>query len=291
MFVIIKYTKLLYANEIIINQKFKIMAKQVGLVKYEGTMGDIRHFKIKGLEGNYAGLKGGPTKEQILNDPAFKRTRENMSEFAGSATAAKSVRVGLASLVKTMGDPRVSARLTKVFRSINREANGKRGERPILLTANKAIIKGFNFDKKLALASILTAPYTLADNVDRNEVTMTIPDFNPADYIAAPAGATHFKLINAIASVSDYAFDKNTGKFGAKVEAENGLGDVAKSAQLPLDVAVGAVTTLIATIPGAPVLSADVGLIACVGIEFYQKVGTEFYLFASGNAMKVIEVF
>ena len=34
------------------------MARQLGHVKYKGTIGEIRHFKIKGMTGNFAGLKG-----------------------------------------------------------------------------------------------------------------------------------------------------------------------------------------------------------------------------------------
>ncbi len=30
------------------------MAKQSGHIKYTGTLGDVRHFKIKGLKGHYA---------------------------------------------------------------------------------------------------------------------------------------------------------------------------------------------------------------------------------------------
>ena len=69
------------------------MARQVGHIKYKGTLGDVSHFKIKGLRGDYAGLKGGPSGDQVKNDPAFKRTRENMKEFAGCASTAKSVRI------------------------------------------------------------------------------------------------------------------------------------------------------------------------------------------------------
>ena len=267
------------------------MAKQVGIVKYKGSMGGIRHFKIKGLRGDFAGMNGGPTKEQILKDPAFKRTRENMSEFGGSATVGKTLRVALASLVKTMGDPRLTGRLTKVFKMINLEANGKRGERPILLTQNEELIKGFEFDKNLALASIFTAPYALTANADRNETTLVIPDFNPSDYIDWPLGATHFRLINGIAAISDYQFDTNTLKYEPKVDAENGLSDVAYSGYLPVGVPVGAITTLIASLPGAPVLSADVALVNVIGIEFYQLVDADYYLLASGNALKVVELF
>lgn len=55
------------------------MARQKGALKYVGTIGDIRHFKIKGNKGYFAGMIGGPTAEQIATDPAFKRTRENMT--------------------------------------------------------------------------------------------------------------------------------------------------------------------------------------------------------------------
>jgi hypothetical protein len=71
------------------------MARQRGHIKYQGTIGEIRHFKIKGMDGYYAGLKGGPTAKQIKNAPEFARTRENMSEFGGAAKIAKVMRTGL----------------------------------------------------------------------------------------------------------------------------------------------------------------------------------------------------
>ena len=37
------------------------MAKQKGHIKYVGTLGDVRHFKIKENKGFFAGLVGGPT--------------------------------------------------------------------------------------------------------------------------------------------------------------------------------------------------------------------------------------
>ena len=41
------------------------MARQTGPIKYKGTLGEVRHFKIKGLKGDFAGLKGGPSGEQV----------------------------------------------------------------------------------------------------------------------------------------------------------------------------------------------------------------------------------
>jgi hypothetical protein len=48
------------------------MAKQKGPLKYVGTIGDIRHFKIKGQEGFFAGMVGGPTDTQVKTAPEFQ---------------------------------------------------------------------------------------------------------------------------------------------------------------------------------------------------------------------------
>ena len=65
------------------------MARQKGVIKYVGTLGDIRHFKIKGQEGYFAGMVGGPTGDQVQTAPEFERTRENMNEFGACAKAGK----------------------------------------------------------------------------------------------------------------------------------------------------------------------------------------------------------
>ena len=97
------------------------MAKQIGVVKYKGTIGDIRHFKIKGMSGNFAGMNGGATAEQIKNGASFVRTRENMNEFAGCATVGKSIRAGQSQLMKQMSDPQFTGRLTGIVKKINLE--------------------------------------------------------------------------------------------------------------------------------------------------------------------------
>jgi hypothetical protein len=54
---------------------------------------------------------------------------------------------------------------------------------------------------------------------------------------------------------------------------------------------VGAITTLVSELPGAPALPTDTALISCLGIEFYQEINGNQYLLSSGNAMKIAKVF
>ena len=268
------------------------MAKQTGLTRYSGSMGGVRHFKIKGLAGDFAGMNGGPSGDQIKTAPEFARTRENMNEFGGCATAGKSIRTGLSQVIKQMSDPQMTGRLTGVIKKINLEDQTEaRGYRAILISQEKQYLIGFAFDRNVSLEGHFTAPYSYANTTARDAATFTVPAFNPANLVNAPAGATHFRLINALACVSDFAYNEQTGTYEPIDVANNELSDVAYSSYLPLNAALTTVTAITATLPGTPTLTADASVIFCIGIEFFQEVGTNYYLFNSGNALKVIDIF
>ena len=149
------------------------MAIQKGHVNYGGTIGQIRHFRIKGLTGNYAGLKGGATGEQIKNDPAFVRTRENMNEFAGCAAVGKSLRTGLAQIMKQMSDPQLTGRLTGIMKKINLEDQSEaRGYRAILVSAQPQYLLGLNFNRHSSFEGLFTGEVETVTTAERNSVTL-----------------------------------------------------------------------------------------------------------------------
>lgn len=268
------------------------MAKQSGLMRYNGTIGNVRHFKIKGLQGDFAGLVGGPTGEQVLNDAVFERTRENMNEFGGSAKAGKSVRVALSQVIKQMSDPQMTGRLTAVMKKINLEDQTEaRGYRAILISTQRQYLQGFAFDKRVSFEGIFNTPYSFEQNAARNEGTLTVPAFNPVNLINAPAGATHFRLINALACVSDFAFNSTTGTYEPLDAENNELSDVKYSDYIELLSPVSNTIELAAALPGSPTISTDASVLFCIGIEFYQQVGPNYYLFNSGNALRVDQIF
>jgi hypothetical protein len=267
------------------------MAKQKGHIKYVGTLGEVRHFKIKGNDGYFAGLKGGPSAEQIKTAPGFIRTRENMSEFGACANAGKSVRVGLSSLTKQMADNQFTGRLTAIMKKINIEDGSEaRWQRAVLISLQPQYLKGLDFNRNISFNGVFNAPYTLTANVDRNESTLTVPAFNPLNFITVPSGATHFRLINALSVISDFVFNSSTGAYEPADSDLNEVSDIAYSAYVPVD-AVTPLLDITATLPGAPTMNTDVTAIGSIGIEFYQQVGTNYYLFNAGNAMKIQELF
>lgn len=267
------------------------MARQKGHIKYVGTLGDVRHFKVKGNKGFYAGLVGGPTGEQVKNSPSFVRTRENMSEFAACAMAGKSVRVGLSSLMRQMSDSQLTGRLTAIMKKINIEDGSEaRGQRAVLISLQPQYLKGLDFNRNISFNGVFNAPFTLTSNLARNETVLNIPSFNPLNYINIPSGATHFRIINSISVVSDFVFNSSTNSYEAVEPLLNESSTVEYSAYTPIDV-VTTTINLTAALTGSPTLTTDVSVLGCVGIEFYQQVGSNYYLFNAGNAMKIQDVF
>ena len=55
------------------------MAKQKGFINLEGTLGGLTFYKSEGE--SFVKTAGGISKDRILKEARFKRTRENMSEF------------------------------------------------------------------------------------------------------------------------------------------------------------------------------------------------------------------
>ena len=268
------------------------MARQSGPLKYKGTLGDIRHFKIKGLQGHYAGLVGGPTGEQVKTAPEFERTRENMNEFGGCAAAGKSIRVGLSQLMKQMSDPQLTGRLTAIMKKINLEdLTEARGYRAILVSTQRQYLTGLNFDKNISLDGVFYAPFTLTNTPGRDSATLTVPAFNPLTFVNAPAGATHFRLISAISVISDFEYNDTSGIYEPIDPSLNELSNVSYSSYIDLGTPIISSTTITATLPGSPTMTADVSVLNCIGIEFYQQVGVNYYLFNSGNALKVQDIF
>jgi hypothetical protein len=281
-----------YEFYLIINfLNLKKMARQKGVIKYVGTLGDIRHFKIKGQEGYFAGMVGGPTGDQVMTAPEFERTRENMNEFGACAKAGKAVRTGLSQLMKQMADSQVTGRLTSIMKKINLEDQTEaRGYRKIEITSQRSYLKGFEFDKNSSFNGIFNAPFSLTHAVDRASGDLAVAEFNPANLVNAPSGATHFRLVNTLSVVSDFEYNATTNSYDPMDADLNEVNDIQYSDFLDLYATVPA-TTISATLPGGAIPTVNTTVLQCIGIEFYQQVGTNFYLFSSGNCLKVEDAF
>ncbi len=249
------------------------MARQKGIIKLEGTIGDISFYKSK--DGYLARGKGGVDGTRVANDPAFARTRENGAEFANAASAGKLLRDTVRVLGMNASDSRVTARLTQVMTHIkNLDEANNRGERSaaegIGTAAGKSLLKGFNFNNHAVLGSVLYKPF----QVDTATGKITINSIVTQDEIAFPQGATHVIFKTGYASVDFVTGNSELG--------------VSAALRLAINPELQAVSI---TPDAVPSIDGTRFILLC--IEFVQEVNGSDYSLKNGayNVLSIVEVF
>jgi hypothetical protein len=248
------------------------MAKQKGIIKLEGSIGDITFFKSK--DGYLAREKSGITADRIANDPAFQRTRENGAEFGRAGKAGRILRTAFRSLLQNTTSNGMVGRLTReMMRVIQADVTSARGLRNVI-DGEAELLNGFEFNEGGKLGSTFFAPFTATIDRVAGSLGLTVPSFIPINMIASPSGATHYKMIFA----------------GAEIDFENEsyVSNENNSGNLPLSNAASLVLNLSSTVTANSVHP----LFIVFGIEFYQEVNGTMYSLKNGafNALQVVKV-
>lgn len=248
------------------------MARQKGIIKLEGTIGDVSFYKSK--DGYLAREKGGVDADRIKNDPAFQRTRENGSEFGRAGKAGKLLRTAFRPLLLKTSDSKVTSRLTKQLMAvIQSDVDNPRGERKVE-SGNLELIQGFDFNADGRLQATLYAPYEVTFDRAAGTASIDLPEFIPSNSLAYPQGATHMKMV---AAVSEVNFDNDEFTYNMAESADVAIENDA-AGPLKLELA----------------FTGNSQEILCVvfGIDFYQSVNDQMYAMKNGsfNCLALVEV-
>lgn len=248
------------------------MAQQKGVIKLNGTVGDLTFYKSK--DGYMVKQKSAVSADRILNDPAFARTRENNTEFGHAGKAGKVLRKAIRQVLLNAKDNRVTSRLTKeMMKVLKADATSTRGQCNVI-DGETEMLEGFEFNINAKLGTTLHASYT--STIDRaiGDLTVNIPAFIPAEKISAPQGATHFKIVCA----------------GAEVDFENAVftSDAKETDNLPLDNVATPVFNLSNLVP----VNSTHPLFLLIGIRFMQEVNGVKYSLKNDafNALAIVKV-
>jgi hypothetical protein len=248
------------------------MAKQISLLKVNGTLEDLTFYKSQ--DGLLVRTKGGVSRERIMNDPAFARTRENGSEFAHCASSGRMLRVAAGQLVFKVKDKRLSSRLVKLMSTIkNLDSSSARGERKVALglqtSAGKELLKGFDFNSKATMSSVFTGTLDL----DIATGAITVDPFVPEVQLRIPEGTTHFSMQGAFLNL----------------DFETGIRDISYSTEEFFPYGSTPVTTVL-TPSFVPTGSGN--QLYFLLIEYYQAVNGVNYPLNNGayNVLQILEV-
>ncbi|SHM70883.1 hypothetical protein [Flavobacterium xanthum] len=239
------------------------MARQKGIIKLKGTIGDITFYKTQ--DGHLAREKGGIDASRIKSDPAFQRTRENGSEFGRAGKAGKILRTALRALLLNSADGRMVSRLTQaMIKVIQADTVSVRGLRNVI-DGEAELLVGFEFNIRGKLGTSLFAPYVAGIDRVTGDITIDIAPFIPANMIAAPGGTTHFKIISAGSEID--------------FEGETFVSTNSETTILPWDL-----TPTVAITQANPVTpNSTRPLFLALGVEFYQQVNGQMYPLKNGS--------
>lgn len=248
------------------------MAKQRGIVKLEGTIGDITFFKT---EDGYMARENAPVSgDRIANDPAFQRTRENNAEFGRAGKATKTLRNAVRTLLQNAKDSRVTSRLTtEMVKVVKADTSNPRGMRNVI-DGEAELLQGFDFNVNAKLGTTIYAPYTTVIDRVAGSLSIAAPSFIPVESIAAPAGTTHFKVVSMGVEVD--------------FEHETFITDSKESGVLPWDSTATAALNLVNTVTA----NSTHPLFLLLGIQFFQQVNGVNYPLKNGafNALSLVKV-
>jgi hypothetical protein len=248
------------------------MAQQKGIFPLRGTLGNVTFYKSK--DGYMAREKGTLDAQRIANDPTFQRTRENGAEFGRAGKAGKVLRTSLRSLLQNTADSRLIGRLVKdMMKVVHSDGTNERGQRNVI-DGDIEMLEGFEFNLNSKLGTTLYAPFTTTINRVAGTLIVTIPSFVPINMIAAPAGATHFKIVSAGTEID--------------FEHETYVAQVNNSDDLPLNST--ATTELVLT--NTVTANSTKPMFLVLGIEFYQEVNGSLYSLKNGsfNSLAIVKV-
>ena len=248
------------------------MARQKGIIKLKGTIGDITFYKTR--DGHLAREKGGIDASRIASDPAFQRTRENGSEFGRAGKAGKLMRTAFRGAMLKASDGRVVSRLTqKMVKVIQADVTSVRGLRNVI-DGEAELLDGFEFNIRGKLGTSLFAPFVAAIDRATGELTLDMIPFIPKNMIAAPGGTTHYKIISAGAEID--------------FEAETFVVANSETAIVPWD----AVPTVAISQVNAVTPASTKPLFLVLGIEFFQQINGQMYTLKNGayNPLTVVKV-
>lgn len=238
------------------------MARQKGIIKLKGTIGDITFYKSGGQ--HMARERGGIDATRIASDPAFQRTRENMAEFGRAGAAGRVLRTALRVILLKAADRYMVSRLgSRMIKVIQADMVSERGMRNVI-DGEAELLKGFEFNVRGKLGTTLFAPYEATIDRVTGAIKVVFDPFVPINMINAPKGSTHFKIMSA----------------GAEIDFESEVTVVqnSESAVLPWN----SVATLALTQTNQVTAASTKPLFLALGVEFFQEVNGFMYPLKNG---------
>ena len=168
-----------------------------------------------------------------------------------------------------------------------KDGEGTNGERAINISLHKTMLKSLNLHEKRKIDYEVKRCVRASHPDLGNEAILTVKGLNPGPHLV-PGNAQYYRVVNHISIVSDYVYVAEDKKY-RPLSKLNKTAAYVYSDYIPVNTPLSG--EFKATFKIGTVMSESDTVLQCVGLEFYNRVGTDGYVFYSTGTMLLCDVF
>lgn len=184
------------------------MARLKGPIQFIGSLGGLHSYYNKSIKAYVVATNGGASKELIMNNPAFARTRENMSEFKGCGMWASLLRQSLAPLSHLYSGYYFSDIMSLAKKIQNCDDVNRKGFRSIESHRFPDGFRMIKFNKEKPLERICMFDPHVTFSEDKKTVALHIAQLRPYSLIHWPSRFMSFRFSLVAVQLADMVWNE-----------------------------------------------------------------------------------
>ena len=232
-----------------------------------GKIGTLSYFKRKDMEGVIVRSKGGPSKRMVKSSPSFDLTRRHNMEFGAFSKMGTQIRHALG-IINKLSDYNTASTLNSLSSIIlKKESTGELGQRSILLSQNRDMLKGFSFNQINTLDSYFRGLYSCEVERESLSAKIVISPITPLVHLKNCEQFQLFRWILEVGVVADVVFSKELNGYKRSVEDISRIKTLERSPWLAINDAHEALTLEISNTLNRDLSSSET-IVVALGIEF-----------------------
>lgn len=179
------------------------MARIITPIAFEGSLGNLTAYRMRGSNRIILRTKGGPSRERIRNAPAFEQVRRNNAEFRGRSTASKWIMRMLWPL-KPLADYNIAGPLNALVKPVQElDTTSEWGQRHVQLSKAPHLLAGFSLNRGTGFDSVVRTPLAFSLSEDDLQAVVQIPALLPRINFFVPGNHAYYSIMITLGLVPD----------------------------------------------------------------------------------------
>lgn len=244
------------------------MARVKGILQVTGSLKGVSMYTMRGSDEVIMRTKGGPSKNTIRTSESCKGLRDSGTEWGGCTKAASSLRRAMEPLMR-LADYNVMGGMNALCKKIqNLDTENEKGRRNVYVSENRSLLADFNFNKTNPFDRVIRLRPSW--NIDRTtaSATVTIPDFNPMEQLAAPNKLPFMRFVVVLGVSTNVTYDESSKSYKPANDLLLGYYKEAHTAWFPVKRAMPEQTLEVQIDKIAPFITESDTLVLGLGVEF-----------------------